>query len=562
MSNKTTGVSGLQQNQYSVFSIFCLIYCSASAGAFGVEEIVSGCGPGMCIGVLIGMALVWGFPVVLGSAELSSIMPGEGGYYYWAKHTLGEFWGYIMGINVAISFYVCSSTYVVLAVNYLATVVDMTVMEAIIIKVAIIVIFTIVNLLGLKDVSVLSSIFAVLIVLLFAVISVIGFTHWEFNPMDPFIPEGMGAIESVSLGIGLGIWMYCGFGVVTLMAGEMSNPQVISKAMKLAVPAAALTYILPTLAGLASVDHWELWSTDGSTGVGFAAVMALGMGNAGKIIFVVIAVVSALSIFNTNMAGGSRSFFVMADDSLFPRKEITNVSKKRGVPYVGVISISIVTLLMMEMEFKALVLIQVIPILVCQVIVSVILIKARRDIPKEERIGCYTVGGGKLGLFLITFLPALICVLAFYLNGMDYFLYGLVFLLIVVITYPIVKISLGGLHNTHPELFPKNDRTKLAYGDMYRMAKLILIIGALAVFGYFAFQVVEGGWGPEYYAYMYGSGLLSNFDAMRMTLLIGGLICIVIAAVLYIIGRKTDKKMLMPTEIIVSIGKHSDDLTK
>ncbi|MGN0703661.1 MAG: hypothetical protein ACI4LD_03780, partial [Lentihominibacter sp.] len=133
---------------------------------------------------------------------------------------------------------------------------------------------------------------------------------------------------------------------------------------------------------------------------------------------------------------------------------------------------------------------------------------------------------------------------------------------IVVITYPIVKISLGGLNNSYPELFPKNDRTKMAYGDMYRIAKLMLIIGALAVFGYFAFQVIEGGWGPEYYAYMYGSGLLSNFDAMRMTLLIGGLICILIAAVIYLIGRKNDKKMLMPTELMVSVGKHSEDTDK
>lgn len=560
MSNKSSGISGLRQNRYSVFSIFCLIYCSASAGAFGVEEIVSGCGPGMCIGVLIGMALIWGFPVVLGTAELSSAMPGEGGYYYWAKHILGEFWGYVMGINGAISFYVCSSTYVVLSVNYLAAIVEMTNFEAIIIKVAIIVIFTIVNLLGLKDVSILSSIFAVLIVLLFAVISVIGSANWQFNPLDPFIPEGMGAMESLSLGIGLGIWMYCGFGVVTLMAGEISNPQIISKAMKLAVPAAALTYLLPTVAGLASVDHWELWSTDGSTGVGFAAVMALAMGDAGKLIFVIIAVISALSIFNTNMAGGSRSFFVLADDNLFPKKGITNVSKRRGVPYIGVISLSVVTLFMMEMEFKALVLIQVIPILVCQVLVSVILVKARKDIPKESRIGCYTVAGGKLGLFLITALPACIAIVAFYLNGMDYFLYGLVFLLLVCISYPPVKIYLGGLHNTHPELFPKNERTRMAYGDLFRIGKLMAIIGILAVLGYFAFQIVEGGWGPEYYAYTYGSGLLSDFGAMRMALLIGGIFCLAIAAVTYIAGNKADKKTAMPTEITVTVGKHDDNI--
>ena len=93
MTEKVSGVSGLQQNNYSVFSIFAMIYCTACAGAFGVEEIVSGCGPGMTISILIGMAIVWAWPVVFGTAELASIMPGEGGYYYWTKHTLGEFWG-------------------------------------------------------------------------------------------------------------------------------------------------------------------------------------------------------------------------------------------------------------------------------------------------------------------------------------------------------------------------------------------------------------------------------------------------------------------------------------
>ena len=59
MTEQVSGVSGLQKSKYSVFSVFCLIYCTASAGAFGVEEIVSGCGPGMTVCILIGMALVW-----------------------------------------------------------------------------------------------------------------------------------------------------------------------------------------------------------------------------------------------------------------------------------------------------------------------------------------------------------------------------------------------------------------------------------------------------------------------------------------------------------------------
>lgn len=560
MTEQVSGVSGLQKSKYSVFSVFCLIYCTASAGAFGVEEIVSGCGPGMTVCILIGMALVWAYPVVLGTAELASIMPGEGGYYYWAKHTLGEFWSYVMGINGAVSFYVCSSTYVVMSVNYLAAIVEMTVAEAIIIKLAIIILFTVINLMGLKEVSFVSMIFAVCIVLLFGLVSVVGFSNWSFSPFDPFVPEGMGPIEAISMGIGLGIWMYCGFGAVTLMAGEISNPQVISKAMKLAVPASALTYLLPTVAGLVSIGHWDLWSPGETGGIGFPTVLAQWFGDAGEILFVVVAMVASLSSFNTNMAGGSRSFFVMADDHLFPKKWITNVSKKRGVPYIGVISISIVTILMMQLEFKALVLIQVIPILVAQVLVSVIIFKGRKDIPLDLRANCYTVGGGKVGLFIITVIPAFIATLAFYMNGLDYFLYGEIFLVIVGATYPIAKISMGGLYNEAPELYPRNPKTKMAYGDLFRIGKYSIIVGLVAVVGYFYFYAAEGDWGPEYYAYMYGGGLLGNFDAMRMTLLIGGIICAVIGVVLYAVGKKKDEKMAMPTKITVTIGGHEEEI--
>lgn len=555
MTEKASGVSGLQQNNYSVFSIFAMIYCTACAGAFGVEEIVSGCGPGLTISILIGMAIVWACPVVLGTAELASIMPGEGGYYYWTKHMLGEFWGYVMGINGAVSFYVCSSTYVVMSVNYLGTLIDMTVLEATILKLIIILLFTILNLKGLKDVSLVSMIFAICVVVVFAVVSIIGFANWTYSPFDPFMPEGMGIIEGISMGIGLGVWMYCGFGAVTLMAGEVSNPQVIAKAMKLAIPAAALTYLLPTAAGLVSVGNWEMWAPGEYGGVGFPTVLSLGFGDAGKVIFVVVAMVAALSSFNTNMAGGSRSFFVLADDRLFPKKLITNVTKKNGVPYVGVITMAIVTILMMQMEFKALVLIQVIPILIAQILVSIVIFKARKAIPMDLRDGCYSVGGGKVGLLFVTILPMIIATLAYYMNGLDYFLYGQFFLLIVGITYPIVKICFGGLSVRYPDVYPLNPTTKLAYGDIFRLGNYALIVGLVSIVGYFYFGIMEGDWGPEYYAYMYGDGLLANFEGMRMVLLVSGLVCVAIAIVLYLVGKAKDKKMAMPAKITVSVGK-------
>ncbi|MEA4922927.1 MAG: APC family permease [Eubacteriaceae bacterium] len=554
--NHEKAVDSLKKQSYSVIAVVCVIYCSAAAGAFGVEEMIQGCGPGMTLIVLIGIALVWALPDCFRIAEMSSVMPGEGGYYYWAKQILGEFWGFQMGWWAAVSFYVCSSTYIVLAVNYISTLLPLNNAQATIIKVAIVVIFTAVNLLGLKEVSVMSTIFSIAILVAFAVVTIVGFANWNYNPVEPLVPEGMGFMESLGMGIGIGVWMYCGWGIITMVAGEVKNSQVIPKALRIVVPLTALSYILPSIAGLAAIGHWDSWTTIGAEGVGFSTVLTKFAGPAAAAVFVVIAVIGQLAMFNTNMAGGSRTLFVLADDNLFPKKGITYVSKKRGVPTVGILTIAAVTILMMQMSFQTLILIQVIPILAVAVLMSIIIVKARKVMPKEERIGCYVVGGGKLGLFAVVTGPAVIGVLAFFLNGMDYFLYGLLFLLSGIVLYIIFKLIYDGFHKTEPDKYPRNEKTRLAKGDLFRLGDMFMIIGGTAFAGSFIFKWLEGSWGPEYYASEYGSGLLSSFYGMIQALMIGGIVCIVIAVIFWLIGRAKDKRTVMPA--YVDMPKHDE----
>lgn len=514
----------------------------------GVEEMISGCGPGMTIIVLVGIALFWGLPDCFKFAELSSLMPEEGGVYYYAKKTFGEFWSFQVGWWGAISYYLCGATYVVLAVDYLSTLLDFSDTTAVIIKLGIILFFTVINLLGMKEVSALSIFFSVIIFIAFAAVTVVGFANWNFNPIDPIIPPGESAVSSLGAGIGLGIWMYCGWGIVTYIAGEISNKKVLSKSLRVAVPLIALSYILPAVAGLAAIGQWDSWTTVGSEGVGFSTVLEEYLGPAATIAFVIVAIVGQLAIFNTNMAGGSRTFFVMSDDRLFPRKFMTNVSKKRGVPYVGILSLSLVTVLMMQMSFQALVLIQVIPIFALGVFTSVAFVKARKIVPVEDRKekGFFTVGMGKLGAFMAVVFPAVVAVVAFFLNGTDYFLFGLIFLLTGVVLYWIIKPVCGGISVEDSKHYPVNPKTKLAFGDFFRIGNFMIIIGVTSIAGSVLLRFIEGSWGPEYYAEEYGSGLLASFDGMMSTLLIGGIACIVIAIVMYIIASKVDKKMAMP----------------
>ena len=118
-------------------------------------------------------------------------------------------------------------------------------------------------------------------------------------------PE-MTSFEAIGGGIAICIWMYCGYECISTIAGEVKNPQVIPKGLIIAMPLIALTYVLPTMAGLASVGSWEDWATTGEGTVGYADVLTQFMGPAWGIGFLVVAVISQCAIFNTYLASGSR----------------------------------------------------------------------------------------------------------------------------------------------------------------------------------------------------------------------------------------------------------------
>ena len=89
--------------------------------------------------------------------------------------------------------------------------------------------------------------------------------------------------------------------------------------MRWSQPVIALTYVLPTLAGLAAVGQWSKWSTESGHGnIGYADVLIQHVGSWAGVLFVIIAVISNCLIFCSYIAHGSRAFFVMADDHMFP----------------------------------------------------------------------------------------------------------------------------------------------------------------------------------------------------------------------------------------------------
>lgn len=534
---RADGVAGLKKHKMHPIQVAFLLFCLVAAGAFGIEDMIPTSGPGLTIIMLILFAIIWAHPISQVVSELSALMPAEGGIYVWVKEALGEFWGFCMGWWGTISIYLSSAAYIVLIVNYASKFIpalnDPTV--AFIVKLGIVVFFTIINLMGLKEVGAISTILSICILIGFTAVTVVGFANWQYDPVIPVTPEGQSVIDSLGGSICIVIWMYCGYECVSNMAGEIENPEVIPKGFRIAMPMIAASYILPTVAGLVSVGSWENWGTDG---VGYGDVLSQFVGYGGEVAFLVVAILSQAAIFNSYMAAGSRGFFVMADDNLCPRF-LVKVSKNRGVPVLSILLLSLFTAVMMNFDFSTLLVIVGPLALMIYVILGIALMIIRKKYPVEER-DCWYIKGGSFKAAVYAYVPMVIAVIAMLVNGTEYFLLGFVSIMSALVAYAIFKIIYGGLYKNDPEKYPINPKTRLAKGDIIRFGVFLLAFGIYALVGSVFLTWYEGSWGSEYYLEMYGSGLMSNFWLMINIARIGGVAATVLGALLLFAGKKKD----------------------
>ncbi len=379
--SRPDGVAGLKKHKMK--SIQIALFCLVAAGAFGIEDMLPGSGPGLTVIMLMVFAVVWAHPISQIVSELSALMPSEGGIYVWVKEALGEFWGFCMGWWGTVSIYLSSATYVVLIVNYSSKFIPALndPFVSFTVKLAIVVFFVVINLMGLKEVGAISTILSVCILIGFAAVTVVGFANWQYNPILPVTPEGQSVIDSLGGSICIVVWMYCGYECVSNMAGEIENPEVIPKGFRIAMPMIAASYILPTIAGLVSLGRWDEWGTDG---IGYGDVLTEFLGYGWGVAFLVIAILSQAAIFNSYIAAGSRGFFVMADDRLCP-KFLVKVSKKRGVPVLSILLLGVFTAVMMNFDFSTLLVIVGPLALMIYVVLGIALLIIRKKYPVDSR---------------------------------------------------------------------------------------------------------------------------------------------------------------------------------
>ena len=320
---------GLKKQKLGLLAIVGMIYSLTAAGAWGIEDMIPGAGPGLALIMLFVLPFIWGLPQAFNDAELASSLPDEGGPYVWVKKNLGEFWGFQTCWWKSVGGYFDVVTYVVLAASYLQTMFNMDNQTSYIVKISIILVMVIINLCGVKDVSFVNTAISISILIAFAVVSVIGFAHFSFNPFIPIIPQNQTLITSIGAALAVGMWMYNGWESMSFVAGEVDKPQLIPKGLMVAIPLIIGTYVIPTIAGLGSVGQWSKWGTAGVSYIDILKQFCPPL----VFVFLIITVLSNISMFNGYITTPSAAFLYCRLIT-FARSFLPNAAK-RGASHMS-----------------------------------------------------------------------------------------------------------------------------------------------------------------------------------------------------------------------------------
>jgi amino acid transporter len=397
--------------------LVAVMFFSVSGGAFGIEPAVQASGAGLVLLLLVLVPIVWVLPVTLMVAELSSAIPAEGGYYVWVRDGLGRFWGFQEGWWSWADSFVDMAIYPVLFADYLVALLNRYGLAASVtgnrwahwlVALAVIWVFALLNIRGVRLVGNTALLFTLLVLAPFAVMSFIGLQHLSQHAAPvwrPFIPEHSSLLSALGLGLFVVMWNYLGWDGPSTVSGEIVRPRSSYPwSLALAGPLVVLAYLLPVLAGLVAVPSLDRWR-EGA----FPDIAAALAGNWLGVWLAVAALISAAGLFSALMLSNSRLPFVLADDGFLPQA-LTRLHRSFGTPWVSIgICAAIYSIFTLD-SFADLVELDVIIYtagLLLEFAALVMLRRRRPDLARPVR-----VPGGNAGLTAVCVAPVAVFILA------------------------------------------------------------------------------------------------------------------------------------------------------
>jgi amino acid transporter len=393
-----------------------IIFFSVSGGPYGLEDTIGESGAGMGLLLIIITPIIWSLPTALMVAEMATMMPVEGGYYYWGKTALGDLWGFNLGWWMWVTSWVDLALYPVLFVDYSAyffPVLEDNQLVRWLVAVTLIWVFAYVNIRGAKVVGDSSKLFFGIVITPFVLVTIFGLFKMNQSAFEPFVYEGVTLPAAFGAGLFVIMWNYMGWDGLSTVMGEIEDPRRdYPRALAITLPIITLIYLVPTYVALSVVGAVDVEWTAGAYNVVAEQVAGAWLGG----LLTVTAVISAIGLYSAWLLQNSRIPFALAGDGFLP-KSVTKLHPRFKTPTVAIVIQALICSVLALSAFGSLVAIDV-TIYACALLLefaSLIAMRIKR--PDLERP--FKVPGGWLGVALITLLPLFVIVTAVYFQVLD-----------------------------------------------------------------------------------------------------------------------------------------------
>ena len=283
--------------------------------------------------------------VAFSFAELASMMPLAGGINHYTLPSMGRF----VGIFSVLAGYFAVSTLSNAAESSVAGLViaDIFLPDSGISPgvwaFVLMILLSAINLLGVKSFARSQIVFASTMIISMIILSCIGlFGLGSGTPLETRFTFDMAAGGGVLSLLGIAFWLFVGMEFVCPMAEEVKKPQkFIPIAM---ISALLIIFVSDLLFGFMALKYVSMDAL-GSSSYPHIDAATVVLGRNGQIWIGIISLVATASTLNTFIAAVPRMLYGMAKEGQFPR--IFGKLNRFGVPYVGVISVFIITVVLL-----------------------------------------------------------------------------------------------------------------------------------------------------------------------------------------------------------------------
>jgi APA family basic amino acid/polyamine antiporter len=313
-----------------------------SSGLFVLPAVVYRIsGPSIILSYILAAVIV--IPAMLSKAELATAMPKSGGVYFFTHRSLGPLFGTFAGLASWFSLSLKSAFALVGIGIFLEPLVPAFTLQMVkVIALGFAVIFTVLNILSVKESSFIQDILVLSLVgiLLFYIFS--GLSHINIMNYVPFNPYGWKSTYTVT---GMIFISFGGLTKIASIAEEIKNPAVtIPRGMFSAFGVVMLVYALTVFVTIGLLGASEFHKTLTPLSIGASKYF----GNPGFILLSIAGMLAFITTANAGLMSASRSPLAMSKDHLLP-PFFGRVNVKLQTPVVSILITSVFMILVITL---------------------------------------------------------------------------------------------------------------------------------------------------------------------------------------------------------------------